>query len=341
MSSKPNRDLLEQCRNYGFVEVVRALATTQPETLSPGTRGPFSQEKLRFSHNSALEFGSREINKVERTDNGEYLVQANILGMSGEGSPVPLYLVQDLAIPGEEFERSRAYLDVFHHRLYALLFRGLNELDLPGQATQSQSSPWIERLSTLLGLDGSVLTNLKHLSVSDVLRLAPLLATHAKSRPAIEKAINLLLTPYLTSSDGRRAKAYLHDFEGDWTKIDQDNLVRLNQANHRLGHEPLLGKRVRHRAAGARIEIRPLQAKQQEFFETGGKAYLQLGELLSLCISAPIRFELDLRLLYENQDHATLGRSRLRVNSILPGSNRKPLRQVSYPLELPSYKHTE
>lgn len=329
------QEVLENGRAYGFVETVRALSALHPAAPVPGSRGPFDQEKVRFRHNPDLGFGNREVAKVRALPEGHLEVQSNMLGLSGESSPVPQYLVEVLAIPGEEQDTARQYLDLFHHRLYALLYRGIAELEIPAQP----DNRWLDRLLCLLGLDASDHEALSALSRHELLALAPLLSTHHKSRDAIETGINLLLKPYLDNPQGQPARAVLHDFEGDWTSIDEDALLRLGQRNHGLGQVALLGSRVKHRACKARVEIGTLHPSQQRHYERDGSAYHKLGALLALCVQVPIDFELDLRIRYRPQDHCTLGSSRLSVNTVLPGRNRAPYRRIVSDLELPYFNN--
>lgn len=332
-------ELLEDAPQFGFLEAVRFLSNLHPNAPAPGSKASYEKERVVFKHDAALSFGTSDISSIEQRE-GRFVVKSNFLGNSGTVSPLPQYMMEPLAYPGEDYELSRRYLDVFHHRLYALLYRGLSERDVPIQASEAAHSPWLNQMSCLLGIDSPYRSGIRHLNQQAILRLAPLLSTHTKPRSRIEQAINLLLAPYLKGPDNKIAKATIHDFEGEWNPIEQDTLLRLGQANHALSQTAILGKRVEHRACRARIEISPLHAAQQRYFEPGKVANNQLGELLALCLQTPIDFELDLRIRYHNQDHCTLGRSKLSIDAVLPGSQPAPLRRIQTKLSIPGLSNS-
>lgn len=326
--------LSKQAPSLGFVEAVRYLCALAPQSGKPGQRRSFSTERITFRHNSSLGIGSGDIAKIEH--NGDtVVVQANPLGLSGEASPLPQFMFESLAIDDPDQERAREYLDIFHHRLYSLLFRGLNELHLEHQTTNDPTSNWLDRLTCLLGIDLPQRETLQHLDRRTLLRLAPVLSGRTKSKRSIEQGVNHLLEPFLIDAQGNRAVATIHDFEGTKSQIEEQELLKLGKKNHQLGQKALIGLRVKHRAAKARIKITPLHPSQQENFEPGAIAYNQLGEFLALCTQTPIDYDLDLRVKYRSKDHCTLGRSRLKVNAVLPGPNTHRLRRIVSKLNVP------
>lgn len=325
--------LLHEPGEHGFLETVRLLSGLRPAAAEPGKLGPYGQEAVHFRHNANLEFGAGEVTQVNTASQGRFEVKANFLGLSGESSPIPQYLFESLGIPGQEQDVARHYLDIFHHRFYGFLYRGLNELEVADQDRKE----WLDRLLCFLGLEEHHIGGQAALTQHELLQLAPLLAVHAKSRRSIEQGINHVLHTYLDGPFEVPAKATVHDFEGQLTTIDQDTQLELGTKNHSLGQASLLGRRVQHRAARARIEIGILHPSQQRHFERGRQAYNKLAQLLSLCILDPIEFDLDLKIRYERPDHCTLGASRLSVNSIISGSTHTSERRVVYRIDLPGF----
>lgn len=333
-SPSPLDALSKRAPSLGFIEAVRYLCALAPEANKPGERTAFSRERLVFRHNASLGIGSGDISKIEQHGN-TFVVQANPLGLSGETSPLPQYMFEALALDDADQARAREYLDIFHHRLYALLFRGLDQLNLEHQTTNDPTSSWLDRLTCMLGIDLPQQGSLQHLDRRTLLRLAPVLSGRAKSKLSIEQGINHLLEPFLTSPRGQRAIATIHDFEGTKSQIEDQELLKIGKKNHQIGQRTLLGRFVQHRAAKARIKITPLHPSQQKYFEPGAVAFNQLGEFLALCTQTPIDYDLDLRVQYRDEDHCTLGRSRLKVNAVLPGPNTHRLRKIVNKLTIP------
>ncbi|MCA9638758.1 MAG: type VI secretion system baseplate subunit TssG, partial [Myxococcales bacterium] len=91
--------------------------------------------EVRYRHDASLTHGGGELRAVrEVAAAGEgpgerarprYEVTASFLRAVGHAGPAPLYLAELAAAEDEAGELRRELLDVFHHRLYEILFTGL------------------------------------------------------------------------------------------------------------------------------------------------------------------------------------------------------------------------
>lgn len=327
--------LLARGPQFGFMESVRYLQSLYPKAAQPGRSGPYRDERIRFRHNPSLSFSAGDLDAVfadELEDGRERIVvQANFLGLSGSVSPGPSYIAEELAQPGEGVEVQRAYFDLFHHRLYGLLFRGITQYDLPSQLAGENRNTWISRLACLCGLDLERNADFHYLDALDILRIAPLLATRVRSAKVLEIALNNTLREHL----GPTSQCRIESFCGDWSSLDEDSRICLGQANHKLGHSTVLGRELAHRAAKAKVVIEPLREDQFRDFVRGGPAYGAIYELLQVMIDDPVDIEVDLRIQRQDAQSWCLGRSRLEIDSWLSGPQKAELRQMQFELEKP------
>lgn len=125
------RELLSYLRDHApqvaFFNALQLLERLLPGAARIGHDGPADDERLRLRPSLALSCPVADLESIELPANERDPVRLTVtfLGLYGVDSPLPpLYgehLAQNADEPGSQ--RVRAFLDLFHHRLYSLLFR--------------------------------------------------------------------------------------------------------------------------------------------------------------------------------------------------------------------------
>jgi type VI secretion system protein ImpH len=164
-----------------------------------------------------------------------------------------------------------------------------------------------------------------------MLRLAPLLAMSSPSARMIELA---LLDVCEEALDG--AQVRIEQFCGDWTDLDPDQQMRLDERNHALGMGSVLGVRVFDKAGKAKIVIGPLHENFRRFL-SDGDMYPVVVELLSRLTTEPIEFDLELVLSQDARPSFYLGHpdvGRMGVDAWL-SSRAGPTKETKMTIELP------
>jgi type VI secretion system protein ImpH len=288
-----------------------------------GGDGPCEREALRFRHSRSLAFGPGDIERVsvsptDANDPGALPEQIElvlaIIGLTGTSSPLPTYLTREAASEDEAGKAKAAFLDLFHHRLHSLLYRGVHKFDWPNEYQRDGADPWCLRVLALLGIDayaGPVSSALGPQGSVGLLRIAPLLLSPVRTGEQLELALSELLADLLCDDSGAQARVRVLGFAGSWTAIDEDHQLSLARANSRLGRDMVLGEACLDRAGMAKIEIGPLDQDGLRRFQPGGRGFEAVRALLVLLAHAPIDFELELILRREAEVAAILGRSRL------------------------------
>ncbi len=86
-----------------------------------------------------ITFPASDIRRVGYRDDGAVEIEANFMGLYGVDAPVPLYLVDMVALGDEPAHRLRAFMDIFNHRLYALFYLAWKKYRAVVQLEQSNS----------------------------------------------------------------------------------------------------------------------------------------------------------------------------------------------------------
>ncbi|PRP91513.1 hypothetical protein ENSA5_54870 [Enhygromyxa salina] len=280
-----------------------------------GGDGPYIEEALRFRHARSLAFKPGDVEAVEvhedarkrddgRADLAE--VTLNIVGLIGTSSPLPTYLASEAASQDEDGRIKADFFDLFHHRLHSLLYRAVRKYDWPREYASDGSDAWSLRLLAMLGIDNYDRPPLEYIRPLDLLRIAPLLASPARTARTVELAIMEILGHRLDGADVK-----VKQFQGSWADIDPDHKIRLAVENSNLGVSAVIGDLCLHRAGKAQVVVGPLDQAGLRQFMSGGDAFFAVRELLDLLSYELVEFELELILGRESQMGAILGKSRI------------------------------
>ncbi len=234
----------------------------------------------------------------------------------GPATPLPLALAERASGPGPGSERLRAFLDLFHHRLFTLLTEGLARLRAP-QAS-ADAALWEEHLLGATGLASPA----SAIPRSSRLQLLPLLlSANGTSTPALlDQALEICLRPVA----GAGLRIHTRALSQTWAPRPRSTLSPLGGPRTHLRSAPagcgdaplLLGGQlsVRH---GLTIEVRGAAGESLDTFARDEPGHRMIRELVELLAPPGTRWELSLHPTIPRQ--ARLGSARL-GQTWLPGA---------------------
>jgi type VI secretion system protein ImpH len=326
VSAEAGRDdaaQIDEARRRGFYPLVLLL-----ERLAGGppvgSAGDPAIERIRFRHDPSLAFPTGDVSEVRELslppEPGDaqgarrrgFEVVTTVLGLTGSVSPLPQYLVEELAQEDPDSPRMRGFLDIFHDRMLALLYRGRARRDFANGWRTDAADPWSPRLLSLLGVDTGSAEALPAVPVWQILRLAPLLAERTMTAGALEAAIEDALEAELGG-----ARVAVEPFAGAWVPVAPEQLTRLGRKG-RLGQDCLVGEHVLDVAGRFRVKIGPLTSAQYGRF-ADGEPVRRVEELVNALVSEPLEHEIVLWLAEEAAPALKLGASRLGKDAWLGG----------------------
>jgi len=330
-----DQERIAAARRAGFYPLMLLLERLEKDRAPVGTGGSPGEEGVRFRHDPALAFSPGDVQSlVTKTapldpDTFErkkdvYEITTTFLGLTGSASPLPSYFGEELL--QEESERTREFLDIFHHRLLSLLYRALARYDVPNGWLTDGSDAWSRRLLSLVGFD---VEGKSRLPAWRSLRLAPLLNEGEVTAAALEVALADVLEADLEGSSVR-----VEQFVGTWARLEMSELTKLGRSRTRLGRDLLLGRSVFDRAGKFRIVIGPLTRASYLRFAEGSEALRRISELVSAILPGTLEYEV---LLWLERDAApclelsSQGRTRLGKDSWLGGQRREARIPVRVP----------
>lgn len=154
--------LFEHAPRASFFQAVLALERLLPGAIAVGYEGPAERERLRIRPSLSLSCPPADLESIKPTGEQRVQITTTFLGLYGVDSPLPSYYAEHLAQISEEQRgrRLRAFYDLFHHRLYSLLFRAWRRSRAtairPIDAGTSLIDPAYTRLLSFVGYVGQL-----------------------------------------------------------------------------------------------------------------------------------------------------------------------------------------
>ena len=110
-------NILSKAYQYNFHQLLALL-----EQLLPKKTGQSFEDTIRLRPDDSLGFPAADVRTVNRLPGNRYEVVARFSGLYGVDSPLPQYFLDNVTEGGESGGRLKAFLDIFNHRLYSLLY---------------------------------------------------------------------------------------------------------------------------------------------------------------------------------------------------------------------------
>ncbi|WAM23884.1 MULTISPECIES: type VI secretion system baseplate subunit TssG [Myxococcus] len=292
--------LAELAPRVSFFPLVAFLERLTSQATRVGGSGPVNEEMIRFRHDPSLGFPSGDVSSVTlhhvpvRAEDPYskrplFEVVTRFLGLTGSVSPLPHYLAEEVAQEDPDHPVRREFLDLFHHRLLSLLYRIESKYRVTSETDTSFSDQWSRRLLALGGFDTYEKPLEGTLPTWRLLRIAPLLASRARTSEQLEVALEDVL-----GDDLEGARVSVRQFVGRW--VDIDARARLGHSNHQLGRNMLLGGKAFDRTGKIQIHIRPLPPRAYKRLMQEGDLLPLVREVVALFVRDPLEYDLELGL---------------------------------------------
>lgn len=281
---------LDAAPRSSFFALVSFLERVSNDAARVGSAEPPRREAIRFRHDPDLIFPTGDVHDVQASDDEptRFDVLCTFLGLSGSASPLPLHMTESVLFDAADEGAQRDFLDVFHHRLYSLFYRAVIRLDPAREYRTDGSDPWLHRMLGLAGIDraGDLALESRHL-----MRLIPVLTKRSRGAAALRVAVRALL-----QDDIPGARVAIRELVGGWITIDEDQCTLLGTRNHALGSEAVLGRRVHDKRGRFAIRLSTLSREQADMFDEGTRLLDQLRDTVSLVVSDPLEYDLEIEI---------------------------------------------
>ncbi|WP_318466712.1 type VI secretion system baseplate subunit TssG [Photobacterium leiognathi] len=284
LASEQYATLQQQVRSYDFYQLVELLQRLADE--DPESEGWECGCHLLFKANPSLGFAPSDISKLELLEQGRFCIETNFFGLNGAQSPLPGFLLEQIATESETGTR-RDFLDFFNNRLLALVYRIWRKyryyIRFKGDASDSFSS----QLFAFVGLADTDLRGETAINWGKMLSYAGTLAGKSRSPQIVAGIIAHCF-------DLRHVS--IRQWEERTVLIPYDQRMCLGMACSELGENTIIGSTVRDCTGKFVVEIKELTQTRFNDFLPSGKEYEPFCKLVEFILRDQMAFDLELEL---------------------------------------------
>ena len=287
-SSLPNDNplaaLLVDAAGFDFFQAVRLLEQHLPGALERTARDGTDAPRVAIRPHDGLAFPAADVHSLESVggDAHDLRLAVTFLGLHGVDSPLPSYFAG--VASEEESHALRAFLDIFSHRLYVLLYQSwkkyratLGELGGHGERYQ--------RLLCLAGLGAPAPTS--SISPRRLLPLAATLRGEVRNAEGLRRLIEAFF-PELPVAIVQNVPR--------WVGVADRPRLGRRRDRALLGDTAFLGEKLLDESGRFRLVLGPLTWAQFEALHPGEDDARMLAELVALYVRDTLDYDVELRI---------------------------------------------
>jgi type VI secretion system protein ImpH len=241
---------------FGFLHTMRRIDCLQPERPRLGATARPADDPVRLAQRASLRFAPSELAVLEPSRGGRPpRLLVYFLGLLGPNGPLPLHLTEYARdrrrnYGDTSFER---FLDIFNHRMLALLYRGWAQAQPAVSFDRPDQDPFGIYLGSLSGI--AMPAFLKRDAMPDLAKLH--YAGHLCCQTRHPDGLKAILQGLL------KLPVRIEEFIGGWLTLPLDCRLRLGEtpATGALGRSTTLGGRVWDHQSRFRVRIGPVAFK--------------------------------------------------------------------------------
>ena len=287
------QNIADDAPQYDYYQLVRML-----ESVWGGYQAHKNplDAKVNFRPAKEINFPAADVRRALHKEDGKLSVELNFMGLYGVDAAVPQYIITTALHEDEAGEATKAFLDIFNHRFYVLLYQAWKKYH-PAVSLENKASKYYTYINALSGMGGNV-------TVHESLGFAGLSGQHNRSETAL--------------------KGLLRDMVGAPVKIDQ-YVPRWKPINVKvtvggsgdeamaLGDNMLLGSQILDVGSKVHINLGPLSIERAFTLLPGTDNAAALADVLGQYLGDAMDFDTTLLVEGASGQAPALGSEGLRL----------------------------
>lgn len=287
------QNIADDAPQYDYYQLVRML-----ESVWGGYQAHKNplDAKVNFRPAREIDFPAADVRRALHKEDGKLSVELNFMGLYGVDAAVPQYIITTALHEDEAGEATKAFLDIFNHRFYVLLYQAWKKYH-PAVSLENKASKYYTYISALSGMGGTV-------TAQESLGFAGLSGQHNRSETAL--------------------KGLLRDMVGAPVKIDQ-YVPRWKPINVKitvggsgdeamaLGDNMVLGSQILDVGSKVHINLGPLSIERAFTLLPGTDNAAALADVLGQYLGDAMDFDTTLLVEGATGQAPALGSEGLRL----------------------------
>lgn len=291
---------------YDFFQALRRLENEHRHLPRFGHSRRLADEPVRLGQRLDCAFAPATLAAVTPaavTTAGEHAparLEQFFFGLGGPNGPLPLHLTEY----ARERQRnhadatSKAFMDVFHHRLLSLFYRAWAEARPTVSHDRPEDDYWATRLAALSGRGQPALQGQGPLPDTAKLHYSG----HLAAQTRYPDGLCGILSNYFG------VPVRLEEYVGQWLALPERSQLGVRAS--RLGADLCLGRHVWDRQHKFRLCLGPLTLAQYHALLPGGRAFVELVAWVAEYVGQELDWDVELTLQREQVPALRLGSGR-------------------------------
>lgn len=275
-------ELFSTTHKYNFYQLVELLH--QITGKDPESEDVKSQCSLIFSANPSLGFPASDVTALYQLGDDRLCLETTFLGLCGSQSPLPSFLLEQIATESELGVR-KAFLDFFNHRLISLIYRIWRKPRYYVRFREQASDNFSGQLFALLGLADERLRGETQINWCKMLSYSGMLAGRSRS----PQMVSGIISHYFDIDD-----VSISPWERRIIAIPQEQKIQLGMHNSSLGNDTVIGDTSADCMGKFVICLNGLEPARFQDFLPSGKEYQPFLTLVEFILREQMAFDLEL-----------------------------------------------
>ncbi|MBI3871722.1 MAG: type VI secretion system baseplate subunit TssG [candidate division Zixibacteria bacterium] len=281
----------ERASRFTFLQALWLLHRAAPDAPAMGTQGPPEAEPVRLRPSASLAFPPGDIESFESFESAAPAARmtTTFMGLYGANSPLPSFYSEDILrrTGDEEDHTTRAFLDIFNHRLLSLLYRGLLKYRGHMLFAAGGKDEFSWRLYALSGILDADPGDPGGLPRQRLLRFAGIWSR----RPRSAAALASILATWFGGLE-----ITVRQCVARWVYLNDGLRSQLGQRSCKLGNDATIGARIQDHTGKYRIRIGPVDFDTYREFLPGSESLATVRRLAKRAIGDPLDFDVEMVL---------------------------------------------
>lgn len=294
---------LRRAREFDFFQLLHLVERLEKDAAPIGQHGPARDEPVRLRPTLSLGFPAGDLAGADwyqaAPDGRGYLrITTTFLGLYGSDSPLPAHFTESLLPEQEPDERVRGFVDLFHHRIFSLLYRVWKKYRYYVTFRSDGSDRISQVVRGFLGIGTPRLDQSLRISPLRLFRYVGLLSQRPRS------AVGLIgqLRDFF-----EEIGFDLQQCVGRWLWIQPNDRNVLGVEKCALGQDFLLGERIFDRSGKFRVKVGPVGFDDYLRFLPTGSAAADLRQVVRFYCDDPLEHDIEVTLRGEEVPQTPLG----------------------------------
>lgn len=299
-------DLISESHRFGYFQALRVLQRQleQRHGIESAREQMELGTVLQIRPNISMGCPASDLDTIELIDpvdaldeRERYRITVNFLGLYGVDSPLPDYYLEDFVHADEEDNPQRQFLDVFHHRIYWLLYQSWQKYRYYIEYRNDANDRFSRRFFSLIGLNTERSRRDLGFKSQKLLPYLGVLSRRACSAKTIERVLRKLL----------KIPVKLQEFIPSRVTVSEDQQNRLGMRNCTLGRDITLGSQLLHVGNAFRVKIGPVDWDTFHSLLRGGESRHVLNSAIGQMLHKPLDYDLDMSMQPDSRRQFSIG----------------------------------